>query len=77
LPWAVQLSDIIALDRYEPPAVHHLLDQDARRTVIGEYFRLDLAESKHDLLVYVSAFRSNEEREADPSYAVWLDFDVP
>lgn len=76
LPLEVQLSAITALDPLEPPAVHHVLDHDPPRTWTGEYFRLDLVESTQDLLVYVSAFRSLEEREEAAPFDIKLYFET-
>jgi hypothetical protein len=76
LPLEIQLSAITALDSPEPPAVYHVLDHDPPRTWTGEYFRVDLVESTHDLLVYVSAYRSLEEREAAEPFDIKLYFET-
>jgi len=75
LPFDFQLSSITDFDPYEPPAVYYESDHDDQRTWTGEYYRLDLAESTEELLVYVSASRSLEERADGEPFDIRLYFE--
>ncbi len=76
LPRQMHLSAVGALDPREPPAVYSVLDHDPARTWTGEYFRLDLFEASQGLLIYVSAFRSLEEREQAAPFDIRLYFET-
>jgi hypothetical protein len=60
----------------EPPAVHLVIDHDPQRDWVGEYYRRDLRDSSENLLVYISAFRTLDERAAHEPFAINLYFET-
>lgn len=77
LPLELSLAGIDALDEEEPPAVHHLPENDLTRTWTGEHYRRDLPEvSSERLLAYISAVRDLDGVADEDPYRWYLHFEA-
>jgi hypothetical protein len=76
LPVDFDVDSVRSVSPDQPPTMNLVAELEPQRTWNNEYYRLSLPEQSEKILVYVSAYRSVDDRAEDEPFTLFLTFET-